>query len=90
MDNGTREIAQHRETFGLDDFTQMEAVEFAETAADFLQDIEREPGRALEQLQHFLARNEINAGVLRGHGRGRTGLLFDDRHFAENLPGTQL
>ena len=90
MNDGTREIAEDGEAFGLDDFTQVKLIEFAKPTADLLQDVKGEWRRALEHFQHLTARDKINIGIVHRGGGGGTRLLFDDRHFAENFAGTQL
>jgi len=90
VDDGTGEIADHGQAFGLDDFTEVEMVEFAEAVADVLQQAERQRGRALDERKHFAARKEINVRVLDRGGGGRARAMFDHGHFAENFPGAKL
>ena len=87
VDDGTGEIADHGQAFGLDDFTEVKMVEFAEAVADMLQQAERQRGRALDERKHFAARKEINVRVLDRGGGGRARAMLDDGHFAKNFPG---
>jgi len=90
VDDGTGETTDHGQAFGLDNFTEVEMVEFAEAVADVLQQPERQRGRALEKRKHFAARKEINVRVLDRGGGGRARAMFDHGHFAENFPGAEL
>ncbi len=90
VDDGTSEIANGSEAFGLEDFAQMELVKFAQALADFLQHVEREARRVLQQRAHFVVRNEINFRVSGGDGSGRTRQAFNYRHFTKNFPRTEL
>ena len=76
--------------FGLDDFAEVNPVEFAEAVADLLQQAERQGGRAFDEREHFPARQEINVRVFDRDGGGRARAMFDYGHFAENFPGTKL
>ena len=54
VDDGAGEIADDGEALGLHDFAEVELVEFAEAAADFVQDIERERRASAGAARAFL------------------------------------
>ena len=89
MHDALREAADDRETFGLDQFAEMEFVEFAQTVADLLEQRKGQAGRMLDERKHFAARQKINLRGLRRRGRGGARAKFNDRHFAENLARTK-
>ena len=90
MDDGAGKIADHGQAFGLDDFAEVNLVEFAQAVADVLQQAEGQRGRALDEREHFAARKEINVRIFDRGGGGRARAMFDHGHFAENLPGPEL
>ena len=85
VDDAARKIADDGEAFGLEDFAEVEPVEFAEAVADLLEQGKGQAGRALDEGQHLAARQEINPGFLRGGSGGRARAKLDDGHLAENF-----
>ena len=85
MHNGLRKPADDRQTFGLDQFLDMQLVEFAQPMADLLQQGEGQSGRPLDERQQFAARQEKHLRRLRRRGRGGARTMFDHRHLPENF-----
>jgi len=86
VDDAAGKVADDGEAFGLEDFAEVELVEFAETVADLLEQGKGQSGRAFDEGEHLAARQKINFRILRGGSGGRAGAVLDDGHFAKNFP----
>lgn len=89
VDDGSRKLTDHRQTFRLHDLVHEDTIEVAQAMADELKQVHGQFRGTADEVKHGVALEEMHNRGLGGHGAGRAVVTFDHRHFTEDFPGTQ-